>query len=215
MIRRLFISLALSLGVTATMAQTAPVAPDQLVKQMSTDVLEAAKADKAVQAGDLNRVVALVDAKVLPFLDFQRMTSTAVGRFWRQATPEQQKRLQDEFKLLLTRSYAGALSQVKNVNIIMKPLRADAADTEVVVKTEIRGKGDPIMLDYRLAKQADGAVLVRYGETVAFRGANGEQFAWTFNGLDRRSVDVQKIAPAGFTAAGVRVYIDRDPSNRN
>ena len=99
MIRRLFISLALSLGVTATMAQTAPVAPDQLVKQMSTDVLEAAKADKAVQAGDLNRVVALVDAKVLPFLDFQRMTSTAVGRFWRQATPEQQKRLQDEFKL--------------------------------------------------------------------------------------------------------------------
>ena len=156
MIRRLFISLALSLGVTATMAQTAPVAPDQLVKQMSTDVLEAAKADKAVQAGDLNRVVALVDAKVLPFLDFQRMTSTAVGRFWRQATPEQQKRLQDEFKLLLTRSYAGALSQVKNVNIIMKPLRADAADTEVVVKTEIRGKGDPIMLDYRLAKQADG-----------------------------------------------------------
>jgi phospholipid transport system substrate-binding protein len=92
----------------------------------------------------------------MPYVNFERMTSSAVGRFWRQATPEQRSKLQAEFKTLLVRTYAGALTQVKDQNVAMKPLRAQPTDTEVVVRTEIRGKGDPIQLDYRLEKLPDG-----------------------------------------------------------
>ena len=112
--------------------------------------------DKTIQAGDLRKVIALVDQKVLPYVNFQRMTSAAVGRYWRQATPEQQKRLQEEFKLLLVRTYSGALSQVSaEQKVELKPMRAAPTDNEVVVRTEIRGKGDPIQLDYRLEKAGD------------------------------------------------------------
>jgi len=105
-----------------------------------------------------------VDAKVMPHVNFQRMTASAVGRFWRQATPEQQAKLQAEFKTLLVRTYAGALTQVKDQTIGLKPLRAQPTDTEVVVKTEIRGKGDAIQLDYRLEKA--GADWKIYDVTV-------------------------------------------------
>ena len=140
-------------GAGAALAQQAP---DALVKQVSTEVLDAAKADKSIQNGDVNKVIALVEAKVMPHVNFQRMTSSAVGRYWRQATPEQQKRLQEEFKILLVRTYSGALAQVKDQTVQMKPLRAAATDNEVIVRSEIRGKGDPIQLDYRLEKAADG-----------------------------------------------------------
>ncbi len=130
-------------------------APDLLIRQLSLETIEAVKADKAIQAGDLQKIINLVDTKVMPYINFKRMTQSAVGRFWRQATPEQQKRLQDEFKTLLVRTYAGALTQVKDQTIALKPLRAAPGETEVVVRTEIRGKGDPIQLDYRLEK--DGA----------------------------------------------------------
>jgi phospholipid transport system substrate-binding protein len=131
-------------------------APDALVKQVSNEVLEAARADKSIQAGDVNKVMTLVESKVMPHVNFQRMTSSAVGRYWRQASPEQQKRLQDEFKVLLVRTYSGALAQVRDQSVQMKPLRAAAGDAEVLVRTEIRGKGDPIQLDYRLEKAGDG-----------------------------------------------------------
>ncbi len=131
-------------------------APDALVKQVSSEVLDSAKADKSIQAGDVNKVMLLVEAKVMPHVNFQRMTSSAVGRYWRQATPDQQKRLQDEFKTLLVRTYSGALAQVRDQTVQLKPMRAAAADTEVVVRTEIRGKGDPIQLDYRLEKGDSG-----------------------------------------------------------
>ncbi|MCV2359505.1 ABC transporter substrate-binding protein [Paucibacter sp. TC2R-5] len=141
---------AMSLGAPAMAADAS--APDLLIRQLSLETLEAVKADKSIQGGDLQKIIALVDGKVMPHVNFQRMTASAVGRFWRQATPEQQKRLQDEFKTLLVRTYAGALTQVKDQTIALKPLRAGADDTEVVVRTEIRGKGDPIQLDYRLEK---------------------------------------------------------------
>jgi phospholipid transport system substrate-binding protein len=144
--------LALSAGVARAQAQ----APDALIKQVSTDVLESVKADKSIKAGDLQKIIALVDAKVMPHVNFQRMTSSAVGRYWRQATPDQQKRLQDEFKILLVRTYSGALAQVKDQTVQLKPMRGSADDNEVVVKTEIRGQGDPIQLDYRLEKVAPG-----------------------------------------------------------
>jgi len=126
--------------------------PDQLIRQLSLETIEAVKADKDIQAGNINKIIALVDAKVMPHVNFQRMTASAVGRFWRQATPEQQNKLQAEFKTLLVRTYAGALTQVKDQTIGLKPLRAQPGDTEVVVRTEIRGKGDAIQLDYRLEK---------------------------------------------------------------
>jgi phospholipid transport system substrate-binding protein len=133
-------------------AAQAQQAPDALVKQVSNEVLDAAKADKSIQAGDLKKIIALVETKVMPHVNFQRMTSSAVGRYWRQATPEQQQRLQEEFKILLVRTYAGALSQAKDQTVQLKPLRAAPTDTEIIVRTEIRGKGDPVQLDYRMEK---------------------------------------------------------------
>lgn len=131
-------------------------APDALVKRIATEVLNAVKSDAAIQAGDVNRIMVLVDGKIMPNVNFTRMTASAVGRFWRQATPEQQKRLQDEFKTLLVRTYSGALSEVKDQTLNFKPLRAKPEDTEVVVRSEVRGRGEPIQLDYRLEKTANG-----------------------------------------------------------
>jgi phospholipid transport system substrate-binding protein len=142
-------SASLAFGSVALRAETAP---DALIKQVSTEVLDAVKADKSIKAGDTQKIIALVDAKVMPHVNFQRMTSSAVGRYWRQATPEQQKRLQDEFKVLLVRTYSGALAQVKDQTVQLKPSRPSPDPNEVVVKTEIRGQGDPIQLDYRLEK---------------------------------------------------------------
>ena len=136
-------------------AQAADEAPDALVKRLSTDVLETIKADKTIAMGDTAKVVTLVETKVMPHLNFERMTASAVGPTWRQATPEQKKRLQDEFKTLLVRTYSGALAQVSDQVITVKPFRAAAEDKEVIVRTEIRGGGDPIQLDYRLEKAGE------------------------------------------------------------
>jgi len=146
----------LALATLGIQAQ-ATKAPEALIKEVSTDVLDSVKADKSIQTGDVAKVITLVDQKVLPHVDFQRMTASAVGRYWREATPDQRKRLQDEFKLLLVRTYSGALAQVSTDQTVeLKPMRSTPTDNEVVVKTEIRGKGDPIQLDYRLEKQASG-----------------------------------------------------------
>ena len=134
------------------LAHAADEAPDALIKRLSDDVLGAIKADKSLQSGDVARIVALVDSRIMPNVNFTRMTASAVGPAWRQATPEQQKRLQDEFKTLLVRTYAGALSQIADEAVSVKPLRAQPTDTEVVVRSEIRGRGDPIQLDYRMEK---------------------------------------------------------------
>ena len=155
--RRFFSALALGLaaaiGLAAPLAvRAADEAPDALVKRLSSDVLDTIRADKALQGGDINKVIALVDSKIMPNVNFPRMTAAAVGPAWRQASPAQQKRLQDEFKTLLVRTYAGALAQVDDQNITLKPLRASPEDKDLVVRTEVTGKGDPIQLDYRLEK---------------------------------------------------------------
>lgn len=137
-------------------ARAADESPDLLIKRVSSEVLDKIKIDKTVQAGDMTKVMSLVDSQIMPNVNFTRMTASAVGRSWRQATPEQQKKLQDEFKTLLIRTYSGALAQVKDQTVSVKPLRAQAADTEVVVRTEVLGRGDPIQLDYRLEKAATG-----------------------------------------------------------
>ncbi len=137
--------------VSASMA-SAMQSPDALVQKVSNDVLEAVKADKAMQAGDVKKLNALIETKVLPYVNFQRMTSAAVGRYWRQATPEQQASLEQEFRTMLLRTYTGALSQVRDQTVQIKPSRAVQDGDEVIVRTEVRGKGDPIQLDYRLEK---------------------------------------------------------------
>ena len=147
---------ALALAVWPVAQAQAASAPDALVRQISTEVIDTVKADKDIQAGNLNKIIALVDAKDMPHVNFQRMTAIAVGRAWRTATPEQQKRLLDEFKTLLVRTYSGALTQVKDQTVQLKPMRAAADDPEVVVRTEVKGKGDPIQLDYRLEKTSAG-----------------------------------------------------------
>ena len=157
MFRRLFAAVpALLLAASLCAPAQASEAPDVLIKQISTDVLEAVKADKSIKTGDTNKVIALVDSKVMPYVNFQRMTASAVGRYWRQANPDQQKRLQQEFKTLLVRTYSGALSQVDDQTIQLRPMRSQPTDTEVIVRTEVRGKGDPIQLDYRLEKSDTG-----------------------------------------------------------
>ncbi|MDB5732385.1 MAG: hypothetical protein JWQ03_2280 [Variovorax sp.] len=144
--------MVLSAGALVRPAHAADEAPDALVKRITTDVLETIKADTSIKTGDVNKIMALVDTKVMPNVDFQRMTASAVGPAWRQATPEQKKRLQDEFKTLLVRTYAGALDQVTDQSVAVRPLRGAADDKEVLVRTEVKGNGDPVQIDYRLEK---------------------------------------------------------------
>ena len=143
-------------GAVSTAHAQAGKAPEELIKEVSTDVLNTLKSDKSVKQGDVAQIIALVDAKVMPHVDFQRMTASAVGRYWRQATPEQQKHLQDEFKVLLVRTYSGALAQVQDQTVELKPSRNPADAKEVVVRTEVKGRGDTVQLDYRLAQAANG-----------------------------------------------------------
>jgi phospholipid transport system substrate-binding protein len=153
------LALATMTVAAGAFAAAAPAgeAPDVLVKRISNDVLETAKTDKAIQAGDQKRVMDLVETKILPYVDFTRMTSLAAGRFWRDATPDQQQKLAAEFRTLLIFTYSGALSQVKNETVEFKPLRADPADNEVEVRSQVNvTRGEPIQLSYRLAKSPSG-----------------------------------------------------------
>lgn len=138
--------------VVATPVWAADEAADLFIKRLSDEVMAAVKADKSLQTGNTTKLNALVDSKVMPHVNFRRMTASAVGPGWSKSTPEQQKQLQEEFKTLLLRIYSGALAQINDQTISLRPLRASPEDTEVVVRTEIRGKGEPIQLDYRLEK---------------------------------------------------------------
>ena len=143
---------AAALTVAAAVAQAQAIAPDVLVRQASQEVIDAVKADKAIQAGDANRILALVDTKVMPHLNFEVVTRSAVGPQWRNATPEQRSKLQTEFKTLLVRVYAGALTQVKDHTVEITKTLPVQGSSQVVVQSEVRSKGEPIKLDYRLDK---------------------------------------------------------------
>ncbi|MEP7206090.1 MAG: ABC transporter substrate-binding protein [Casimicrobiaceae bacterium] len=146
----------LALGLVAGMA-LAQEAPDALVKRVSQDMLQTIKSDPQIQAGNQARVRDVIEAKLLPNFDFQRMTALAMGRNWRQATPEQQARLVDEFRTLLVRTYSSALNQYRNETIDYKPLRMNPSDTEVTVRTAInRSGGAPVPMDYNMAKTPSG-----------------------------------------------------------
>jgi phospholipid transport system substrate-binding protein len=148
---------AFSTSVIAAPAAATSEAPDVLVKRVSTDVIDSVKADKDIQAGNSRKIIDLVNTKILPYVDSDKMTAQAAGRFWRQATPEQQKQLSEEFRTLLVYTYSGALSQIKNETVEFKPFRADPADTDVEVKSQVNlTRGEPITLNYRLSKGAQG-----------------------------------------------------------
>lgn len=140
----------------ATAAAAQSQSPDAFIKAITDEVFATVKSDKGIQQGDLRRVQAMVDSKIMPNVNLQRMTASSVGRAWRQATPEQRKRLQDEFKSLLIYTYAGAAAQIKDQTIEYKPMRSRPEDTEVVVRTLVRNKGETIQLDYRLEKDDGG-----------------------------------------------------------
>jgi phospholipid transport system substrate-binding protein len=149
---------AATLSTVVAPVHAADEAPDAFVKRITNDTLDTIKADKALRNGDPTKIMQLVDGKLMQHVNFRRMTALATGPAWRKATPEQQKQLQDEFKILLVRTYSGALSQITDQVVVVKPLRAGQEDKNLVVNTEVRGKGDPIQLDYRLEKTpGDGA----------------------------------------------------------
>ncbi|MEN9628799.1 MAG: hypothetical protein RJA10_2026 [Pseudomonadota bacterium] len=151
---------AVTASAVLVSAAWADATPDALVKRISTEVIDTAKADKAIQAGDVNKVIALVDSKVMPSVNFEVMTRSAVGPKWREATPEQRTRLQAEFKTLLVRVYAGALAQIKDQTVEITRTQPVPQSTQVVVQSEVRGKGEPIKLDYRLDKfDADWKII--------------------------------------------------------
>jgi len=147
--------------VAATVFHVAPAlaqeAPDALVKRVAEDVLATIKADPQIQAGNPARIREVIEAKLVPNFDFTRITALAMGRNWRTATPEQQKRLAEEFRGLLVRTYSGAVSQYRNEKIDYKPLRMNPGDTDVTVRTVVqRASGPPVQIDYGMIKRPDG-----------------------------------------------------------
>jgi phospholipid transport system substrate-binding protein len=152
MFRKIMLGLTLCAAQAIALADTAP---DAFVQQLSGEVIDAVKADKAIQAGDVGRIRTLVDSKIVPHVNLQRMVVKSVGPQWRSASPEQQKRLTEEFKTYLINTYAGALTQVKDQSVKLRPMRPSTNPAEVVVGTDVVGKGEPIQLDYRLEKAGD------------------------------------------------------------
>ncbi|KAA0179198.1 ABC transporter substrate-binding protein [Cupriavidus gilardii] len=141
----------------AAMAQSPDTStPDGLIKALVDDVMATVKADKEMQAGSIPKITALVEQKILPNANFQKTTQIAMGRNWAKATPEQQKQIVEEFKMLLIRTYAGAVSQIRDQTVQFRPFRAAPEDTEVTVRTQVINKGEPIQMDYRLEKTPQG-----------------------------------------------------------
>ncbi len=160
-IKHCLLAVALALTSALGFAQTTtPEAPDALVTRLAAEITGAVKADKTLASGDVVKIAGLIDSKILPFVNFQRMTASSVGPAWRTATPEQQKRLQEEFKMLLIRTYAGAIKEIKDQTVMVRPLKMNPSDINAIVRSEVRGKGSPIQLDYRVGKVGDGASAV-------------------------------------------------------
>ena len=165
--RRLGLALILSSLLAAPLVHADDEAADAFIRRVSSETLDLVKADKSLRNGDSSRIMQMVDNKLMPHVNFRRMTALATGPSWRKATPEQQKRLQDEFKTLLVRTYSGALGQVSDQSVVVKPLRPGQDDKNLVVNTEVRGKGDPVQLDYRLEKTpGEGAGWLIYDLNV-------------------------------------------------
>ena len=149
-------SALLSFG-SAGFAQTVDTnSPDGMIKTVTGQVLDQIKSDSSIKSGDINKITQVVNEKILPYTDFRRTTQLAMGRAWRQASPQQQDQMVEQFKMLLIRTYSGALSQVRDQTVQFKPFRADPGATDVVVRSSVINNGQPVELDYRLYKTAQG-----------------------------------------------------------
>jgi phospholipid transport system substrate-binding protein len=150
------LALAIAIGSSQfSAAHAESLSPDSMVKQLFTDVLQTVKSDKSLRTPGNSKLAGVVDTRIMPNIDFGRMMAAVVGPAWRQATPEQQKRLQEEFKALLLGTYGDALAQMEDKVLVVKPFKGAADDKEVLVRTEMRGGTDVIQMDYRLEKAAD------------------------------------------------------------
>lgn len=152
----IFVGLLLISNAVFAQAPDQSTPPDALIKMVVTDVMVTVKSDPDIQKGNIPKIVDLVEKKIVPYTDMRRTTEMAMGPNWKKATPEQQAQLTTEFKNLLIRTYSGALSQLRDQTVQFKALRAAPDDKEVVVKTVVLGRGDPVPLDYRLEKTANG-----------------------------------------------------------
>jgi len=157
MIQALLWFIACALFASQAVFAQAPLAPDKFIESVSNRALERIRNDPAIASGDTTRVLRFVDEEIMPHVNFERMTSLAVGRPWRQATPDQQRDLIEQFRLLLVRTYSGALSQASDKSVRLRPMRGDAAASEVLVRSELVGaRGDPLQIDYRLERSGQG-----------------------------------------------------------
>ena len=152
----IFTGLMLAASTVFAQAPDQTTPPDVLIKMVVTDVMTTVKSDPDIQKGNIPKIVDLVEKKIVPYTDMRRTTEMAMGPNWKKATTEQQAQLTSEFKNLLIRTYSGALSQLRDQTVQFKALRAAPDDKEVVVKTVVLGRGDPVPLDYRLEKTANG-----------------------------------------------------------
>lgn len=130
--------------------------PEALIERLASELIGLLQNDPSLRSGNIDRVNQLVDERLMPYVNFNRMTATSVGRFWRQATPQQRQRLQQEFKMLLIRTYSGALTQFTNQTLAMRPSRYRPEDKEVTIRSELRGRGEPIQVEYRLESTPNG-----------------------------------------------------------
>jgi phospholipid transport system substrate-binding protein len=173
--------LVVSLFLMAGIAQAEIIAPDVLIKDTAQDVITIVKQDKDIQSGNQKKILALVDAKILPNFDFTRMTQLAAGKYWRQATQEQKKALVAEFRNMLVRTYTKAFTMYKDQTIEVKPLKLAATDTETTVKTQIiKVGGQPTAVDYQMKKAADGwkvfdVVIEGVSMVTSYRGSFSSQ----------------------------------------
>jgi phospholipid transport system substrate-binding protein len=191
---------ALAFAAAPALAQEAP---DALVKRVSQEVLQIIKSDPLVQAGNEARIREVIETKLLPNFNFQRMTSLAMGRNWRAANPDQQKRLVEEFRTLLVRTYSGALNQYRNETIDYKPLRMAATDADVTVRTAVmKPGGNPVQIDYSMEKLPDGwkaydVIVGGVSLVTNYRDEFNEQIkAGGVDGLIKTLADRNKGVPA-------------------
>jgi phospholipid transport system substrate-binding protein len=156
--KTLFILCGFALMSAAFAAPSAQEAPDDLVKRITREVMDTVRHDSAIQAGDPERIREVINSKILPYVDVRRATSIAIGRHWREATPQQQEQLVDEFRALLMHTYAGAMSQIRDRKVVFQPMRDDPDDTEAEVRflVERRQRGEMAQVSYRLHLTPEG-----------------------------------------------------------
>jgi phospholipid transport system substrate-binding protein len=132
-------------------------APDKMVQRISEEVMAIVRSDSAVQRGDPRKIRQVIEEKIVPNVDFERATTLAAGRYWREMTPEQKTQLQTEFRALLMHTYSGAMSQIRDQKITYEPFRADPADTDVEVFAKVLNtRGETVRFGYRLIKNPGG-----------------------------------------------------------